>query len=56
MARHSTVQLFDVANDPHETRDLSQDAVAAKQLPRLQNLLADLQKEFNEPQDLRGDG
>jgi arylsulfatase A-like enzyme len=35
----TTIQLFDLAHDPHETSDLSQNAAASKQIPRLQDLL-----------------
>jgi arylsulfatase A-like enzyme len=52
VAGNTTAQLFDLANDPHETRDLSQDAEATKQLPRLQELLEKLQAELGEPKEL----
>jgi arylsulfatase A-like enzyme len=54
VAGNTTMQLFDLANDPHETRDLSQDAEATRQLPRLQELLARMQLEYGEPREVTG--
>jgi arylsulfatase A-like enzyme len=49
-----TAQLFDLQNDPHETRNLSQEAAATKHLPRLQELLARMQEEYGEPREVTG--
>jgi arylsulfatase A-like enzyme len=46
------VQLFDLQNDPTEIHDLSQDATAAPQLPRLADLLRHSQSELNLPAHL----
>jgi arylsulfatase A-like enzyme len=48
-------QLFDLQNDPHETKDLSGDPAQAKQVERLTEKLKELQKEYDDKQPLRSD-
>ncbi|HET6251316.1 MAG TPA: sulfatase-like hydrolase/transferase [Tepidisphaeraceae bacterium] len=45
-----TTLLFDMKNDPFEIHDLSQDASAAKELPRLTALLKKFQDDLNDNQ------
>jgi len=45
-------QLFDLANDPHETRDLADDPEYADQVDRLMKLLAAEQQAFGDPDPL----
>lgn len=52
----TTLQLFDLENDPTESRDLAQDGVAQKQIPRLRELLDHSQKMCEEPRELIVEG
>lgn len=52
----TTLQLFDLSNDPSEARDLAKDAVAQKQIPHLRELLDHSQKIFEEPRELIVEG
>jgi arylsulfatase A-like enzyme len=47
--RHSTTQLFDIANDPWETQNLAADPACAKTLQSLQADLVTLGKEWDDP-------
>jgi arylsulfatase A-like enzyme len=49
------VQLFDLKNDPAETKDLSTDKVHAAELERLTGLLKDWQKQSGDTQPLRSE-
>lgn len=42
-------QLFDLQDDPHEVHDLSADAIAKGELPRLETLLDRWRRELEEP-------
>src|SRR5207253_159764 len=46
-------QLFDLQNDPHETKDLADDAIHAKQIDRLTDKLKDWQQQLGDKQPLR---
>jgi arylsulfatase A-like enzyme len=48
-------QLFDLAHDPDETRDLAGDPAAKKEIPRLVSLLRRWQEELGDRQALRAD-
>jgi arylsulfatase A-like enzyme len=48
-------QLFDLQNDPHETKDLAGDAKFAREVERLTAKLKDWQKELGDMQPLRSD-
>ncbi|HEX6987143.1 MAG TPA: sulfatase-like hydrolase/transferase [Planctomycetaceae bacterium] len=45
-------QLFDLASDPHETRDLSTEPDQAERIERLMTLLAQRQEQFGDPAPL----
>ena len=47
-------QLFDLSNDPDETQDFFKDAASSKYLSRLETLLSQAQRDFNEPYVSRG--
>ena len=49
-------QLFDLANDPDEVHNLAADPKHADQLARMEKLLAQARKEFNDPIDFDGKG
>jgi arylsulfatase A-like enzyme len=48
-------QLFDLANDPSEMKDLSADPAHAAELKRLTDLLAQRQREWGDSQPLTTD-
>ena len=45
-----TVRLFDMQNDPHEMHNLADDPAAAKELPRLRELLKKFREDFSDNQ------
>ena len=48
-------QLFDLQNDPHETKDLASDPAQAKRVESLTEKLEALQKQYGDKQPLRSD-
>ena len=48
-------QLFDLANDPHETKDLAADPAHAKEIERLTAKLIDWQKQLGDMQPLKSE-